>query len=384
MARVTQKEIPSLPEGVHRIESGLYLRVRGKYRSFFAKFQINGKRREYAIGPAGEFSLAAAKRVLAKVKGQLAEGIDPWEKRKAEKAPRPKTFADYAELAITAIESARRWKNAKHAAQWRSTVRTYANPVFGKKPVGEVTRDDVLAVLSEIWETKTDTASRLRGRLETIFDQAIFEGVHPGPNPAHWRGNLNRTLPPVRRIHTVKHQEAMTLEEAREVVRYVSGSRFVSHQALLFGMLTASRVNEFTGAKWEEVDLVKAVWSCPRRKDGKPFPHRVPLSSQALELLNGLERKNEYIFPGPSGAPLCIDTCRVTLRRIIKRPVTMHGCRSTFRDWCEETGVPWVLAEKSLMHTTGSEVERAYQRSDLLEQRRPVMQAWTDALFKPE
>lgn len=345
---------------------------------------VNGKRRDYAIGSAADVPLAVAKARLVKLRADILEGQDPWaikEARKREAAEVSLTFGVYSKTAIDAIANARRWRSDKHRAQWYSTIETYAGAAFGDRPLRDITRDDVLRVLEPIWETKSETASRVRGRLEAIFDQAIYDGLHPGPNPAAWRGQLDRCLPPPTKVRSVRHREAMTMDEAREAVEYLQGSPYVSHQAILFGLLTAARVNEFLYADWSEIDLDRAVWSCPRRKDGKPYPHRVPLSRQALALLESLPSRSGPLFPAPHAEHLSIDTCRVILQRIVKRKVTMHGCRSTFRDWAEEAGIDWRLAERSLMHTVGGEVERAYQRSDMIEQRRPVMQQWADAIL---
>lgn len=383
--RVGARDVQTLPDGTHAIEPGLYLRVRGKYRNFFARLTVAGRRRDYAIGSAADVPLAVAKARLVKLRADILEGRDPWSikaSRKREAAETVLTFGVYSKTAIDAIANARRWRSAKHQAQWYSTIQAYADPVLGDMPIRDITRDDVLRVLEPIWETKSETASRLRGRLEAIFDQAIYDGLHPGPNPAAWRGQLDRSLPPSSKVQRVRHREAMTMDEAREAVEYLQGSTYVSHQAILFGILTAGRVNEFLYADWSEIDLERAVWSCPRRKDGKTFPHRVPLSRQALAILESLPNRSGPLFPAPRAEFLSIDTCRVILQRIVKRKVTMHGCRSTFRDWAEEAGIDWRLAERSLMHTVGGEVERAYQRSDMLEQRRPVMQAWADALFE--
>lgn len=371
-----QSEVFKLTDGVYKVESGLYLRVRGSSRSFFARLQRDGKRKDYTIGPAKNYTIAMAKIAMAKIRTQIVEGVDPV-KKAPDKEP---TFAEFAEATMDTIEGIRNWRGAWSANEWRYSVRHHALPVFGGKPLSKVTRDDVLAALKPLWETKVPTGSRLRGRLETIFDQAIFEGKHPGPNPALWRGNLDRYLPSPERIRTVKHHEAPTLEEAGQVVQLMMQSRYVTHRAIAFCILTAARANEVVAARWDEFDVEKAVWSCPRRKDGKPYPHRVPLSKQALTALDGLPRENEFVFQNAEGKHICRDILRKILSKRVKRHVTMHGCRSTFRDWAAENGISWALAEKSLMHSTGNAVERAYQRSDLLEQRRPVMQEWADAL----
>lgn len=259
---------------------------------------------------------------------------------------------------------------------------TYALPVLGRLDVAEIGRDAVLAVLRPIWQTKTETASRLRSRIECILDYCIRRGYRTKENPARWRGGLEFDLPSQGKIQTVKHHEAVTVTEVKALIPRLMTSK--SGKAILFGILTASRVQEFTAAEWSEIDFKKKVWSVPpeRRKDGKPYPHRVPLASQTLELLKSIPKNEDgCLFEGMHSKHISFETPRIMLRKMLGRPVTMHGCHSTFRDWCAETLQNPILAEKSLMHATGNKVSQTYQRSDLLEQRRPLMQAWADALF---
>lgn len=292
------------------------------------------------------------------------------------------TFEDYAEKAIEKIANVRLWKNAKHKAQWFATVRAYAFPVLGKKKLSEIKRADVLAVLQPIWSTKTETASRVRGRLENIFSYAVADGLMDF-NPALWRGNLDRDLPPASKIQPVKHQESMPLEELQEKLNCLYPANTRTKQAILFTILTASRVGESVPARWDEIDWENRIWSVPpeRRKDQKPYPHRVPLSDQAIELLKSIEKKGDEIFCVSADNLGSRYTLTLLLKRLTGTTATMHGFRSTFRDWAAENGVPDIVAEKCLMHTTGNAVVQAYQRSDLLEQRREVMQQWADAVF---
>ena len=382
--KITQRDINQLPEGIHKIDTGLYLRVRGNYRNFFFKAQVNGVRREISIGSASELSLSVAKAKTLKIKSQIANGEIEFEKiAKKKVVQKEKTFAEVAKEAIEAIKNARRWKNEKHAHQWVQTVNDYAVTVIGKMPISQITRDDILDVLVPIWESKTETAVRLLGRLERIFDYATFKGWYMMPNPARWKGNLEMVLPPASKIRQHVHHEAMTIEEARSIaVRYMD-SNFLSHKAILFGLMTATRVSEFINSRWDEFDFENKVWFVPpeRRKDGKKYPHRVPLSRQAMLLIESIERNGDLVFVNAKGERLNAETPRLTLIRTLKRKVTMHGCRSTFRDWCAENGKDPIVAEKSLMHATGNEVEQAYQRSDLLEQRRVLMQEWADFLL---
>lgn len=390
--KVTAKNINSLPEGMHRVDRGLYVRQReGKRPTFYFVYTILGKRKELSIGPVSGITITQARAKAAEYHHLLETGVDPQAAKKemlrsmrdagsVDKAAY--TFADLLREALPTIEKAKRWRNAKHRAQWQSTLETYALPVLGPKPVEDVTRDDVLAVLGPIWDSKSETASRLRGRLEAVFSYAIATGKRVAANPATWRGNLDLFLPPPSRVQKVEHHEALSLDETRALLEDWNPPKSISASAIVFGILTASRVGEFVKARWDEIDFDARVWSVPpeRRKDQKPYPHRVPLSDQAVYILSQIERKGECVFARSAGSHISLETPRVVLQKKVGHG-TMHGFRSTFRDWAAENGIDQVLAEKSLMHATGNEVEQAYQRSDLLEQRRTVMQAWADTIM---
>lgn len=382
--KVSARDIPKLTDGWHRIEQNFYLRVRneGKVRQYI--FRADG--REKAIGPCAKLSFSEAKAKMLDMRSRLVAGEDvfaPNPKKERAKKARPITFAEFAPKAIDAIEKAKRWRNAKQAAQWRSTVEQYAVPIIGEKPIENLTRTDILAVLTPIWETKTETAKRLRGRLHKIIDYATFLGLYDKPNPARWDGNLEMVLAPPSKVRAVKHHEALTADEARRIAKNLREGEWLSYAAVLFGMLTACRAEEFVNARWSEIDLNKGTFTIPveRIKIKRKEPFVVPLSTHAVDLLMGLNRMSDFVFTKTGERPYCIDTPRKTLRIQARRPVTMHGCRSTFRDWCAENGKDRILAEKCLMHTTGTEVEEAYQRSDLLEQRRVLMQEWADFLL---
>lgn len=386
MAKVTAKNIFTLPEGRHSVAPNLNLRVRDGKRTYVLRYCIGGKRKDKHLGSADDLSLTEAKRLADKLRSELAEGKLPQTARdklaeKLKEADAP-TFEKYALEAIEKIASVRVWKNAKHKAQWFATVRAYAFPVLGKKKLSEIKKADVLEVLRPIWSTKTETASRVRGRLENIFSYAITDGLMEF-NPAIWRGNLDRDLPPPSKIQIVEHHEAMPLDVLQEKISCFYPADTRTRQVILFTILTASRVGESVPARWDEIDWENRIWSVPpeRRKDQKPYPHRVPLSDQAMELLNSIERKGEEIFCLKADDLGSRYSLAHLLQRITKTTATMHGFRSTFRDWAAENGVPDTVAEKCLMHVTGNAVVQAYQRSDLLEQRREVMQAWADAVF---
>ena len=375
--RVTQKNLFSIPEGKYSLGDNLLLRVRGSSRIFFIRFHKNGKNHEVSLGSANYLTINDARIKIHEMKTRLFNGenilVDNQKKEMV-------LFSEVYEEAIEGIQRAKKIGNKKNAAQWFSTVKTYALPVLGKLNLEDITRDDIFKVLSPIWETKTETASRLRGRLENIFDYFTVKGMYSHENPARWKAGLSLLLPPSSKIEDIKHHEAMTMEEARKVAKHFIKSENITDKAILFGMLTASRANEFQLAEWSEIDFETRTWSHMRRKDKKSFPHRVPLSDQAVELLKSIKPSGKYVFTNDLGNYLDLDSFRRRLQKMVNRKVTMHGCRSTFSMWCAENGADEVLREKSLMHKTENEVAQAYQRSDLLEQRRPLMQAWADAL----
>lgn len=386
MAKVTAKNIFTLPEGRHSVAPNLNLRVRDGKRTYVLRYCIGGKRKDKHLGSADDLSLTEAKRLADKLRSELAEGKLPQTARdklaeKLKEADAP-TFEKYALEAIEKIASVRVWKNAKHKAQWFATVRAYAFPVLGKKKLSEIKKADVLEVLRPIWSSKTETASRVRGRLENIFSYAVTDGLMEF-NPAIWRGNLDGDLPPPSKIQIVEHHEAMPLEVLQEKISCFYPADTRTRQVILFTILTASRVGESVPARWDEIDWENRIWSVPpeRRKDQKPYPHRVPLSDQAIELLNSVEKKGEEIFCFNADNLGSRYSLAHLLQQMTNTTATMHGFRSTFRDWAAENGVPDTIAEKCLMHVTGNAVVQAYQRSDLLEQRREVMQAWADAVF---
>lgn len=382
MKKLTQTDVRKLPDGSHNFGDGLMLRVGGNCRSWFLRVQIDGKRYQRGLGSALAITLGQARVEAAKMKAEMLAGNVKSRRQIAAEKRNEKTiptFEDIWEAAIDARQNVQRWKNSKHADQWRNTIRNYALPVLGKLDVSGITRHDILRVLVPIWDTKTETANRLRGRLETIFDYCIREGFREKENPARWKGQLEFDLPSRQKVAKVKHFEAPTVEELQAVAPHFLKTN--SGRCILFGVLTACRAHEFVAAQWSEIDFDAGIFSVPpeRRKDSKPFPHRVPLSKQAVKILKLIEKDGTFIFKGMNGKPhLSIQTPRLILIKNIKRNVTMHGCRSTFRDWCAEQGVDQVIAEKCLMHNSESKVVQAYQRSDLLEQRRPVMQKWAD------
>lgn len=387
MAKVTAKNIFSLGDGNHSVAPNLMLRVRGNARSFVLRYSVDGKRKDKNLGSASKITITDAKKLAEKIRAGLLKGAAPVTPKEqiveeVEKETVP-TFEEYAIKTIDKIASVRMWKNKKHGMQWYATVKTYAVPVIGRKRLSDITRGDVLDVLNPIWWEKNETASRLRGRLETIFSYAVSDGLM-NFNPALWRGNLDRELPPPGKVKKAGHHEAMPLAELQEKIDCFLPASNRTRQVILFTILTASRVGESVPARWDEIDWQNKIWSVPpeRRKDGKPYPHRVPLSRQVIALLKSIEKKGEEIFCFGADDLGSRYSLAVLLKRMTGTKATMHGFRSTFRDWAAENGVADIVAEKCLMHVVGNAVAQAYQRSDLLEQRREVMQAWADAVFE--
>lgn len=389
-------DLDTLPPGTHRVAPNLFLSVRNETsKSWLFRARWNGSTVRIGLGSYFRVPLAAVKAKAAKLQTEVAEGRDPRllfaaDKPTAEQpAKKIPTFAEVAAMAIEEKASVARWKNAKHTWQWTASVEKYAIPVLGKLPIDQITQKDVLKALRPIWETKTETASRVRGRLETIFNYAIREGLRTAANPAVWKGNLEFKLPARSKVQPVEHLEAPTLPELKRFTAHALASPKIGNLATLFGILTATRANEFCRAEWSQIDLNEKVWAIPAayRKDGKHYSHRVPLSDLAVRVLElaracaeHAERDSDAVFFGLRNPHVNLQTPRVLLMKFLGRHLTMHGCRSTFRDWAAETGQNFDATELCLMHEIGNKVTRAYYRTDLLEPRREIMQAWADAL----
>ena len=365
--------------------AGLYLCVSSTgARSWIARVNVDGKRREMGLGGFPDVSLAVAREKARTARSDNAMGIDPVAQRKEARSARQalratqKTFAECAKSYIAAHEDA--WRNAKHRAQWPATFQTYVYPTMGTVLVGDVTQAHVMAVLLPIWKTKTQTATRLRGRIEQVLAWATAAGFRQGENCARWNGLLDQLLPAPGKVAKVRHHRALPVDAMPAFIKALRLHEGISPKALEFVVLTAARSGEARGATWAEIDLDAGVWTVPgeRMKAGKE--HRVPLSAQALKLLQDLPRIEgaDLVFPAPRGGQLS-DMALTALTRRMELDAVPHGFRSTFRDWVfERTEFPRDLAEAALAHTLESKVEAAYRRGDALKRRGAMMQAWAD------
>jgi len=317
-------------------------------------------------------------------------GSDPLQEREriaAERraeAARAITFKQSAELYIEAHRAG--WKNAKHAAQWGSTLATYAYPTIGALPVAAVDVALVHKVLEPIWTKKPETASRLRGRIESILDWATTRGYRTGENPARWRGHLENLFPARSKVRQVQHHAALPYPELPAFMAKLEQQPGEGARALRFAIFTATRTAEVIGAKWPEIDLKARVWTIPAERMKAKREHRVPLSAPAVALLEEIGRGEGFVFPGASkGKPLSNMAMLATLRRMGRADLTAHGFRSSFRDWAaEQTGFPSEVAEAALAHVVGDKVEAAYRRGDLFEKRKTMMEAWARYCTTPE
>jgi integrase len=371
--------------GMYPDGDGLYLRVSDSgAKSWIWRYQHAGKRHDMGIGPLSLVGLAEAREIVTEYRRKRRSGIDPLAEREAERArarleaAKVMTFRACAEAYVDGQRSA--WKNEKHAAQWTATLATYAYPVFGDLPVQAIDTGLVLKALEPIWATKTETASRLRGRIESVLDWARVRQYREGENPARWKGHLAEILPERSKIQKVEHHAALPYAEVAGFIAELRETEAISARAFEFLILTATRTGETIGARWSEIDLEKGLWTIPagRIKAGKE--HRVPLSGAALEIVKEMQAMatSEFVFPGiRPKKPLSNMALLQLLKRMERPDLTAHGFRSTFRDWAAEaTHYPREVAEIALAHTIGDKVEAAYRRGDLMEKRRALMEDW--------
>jgi integrase len=381
--------------GMHHDGRGLYLQITPGGASWVLRYMLNGKAREMGLGPLADFGLQDARAKALDARRLRYAGIDPIEHRRAERAARALseakgiTFKECSESYIASHRAG--WRNEKHRYQWRATLATYAEPVIGKLPVQAIDTALVLKVLEPIWTTKPETASRLRGRIENILDWAKVRGYRDGENPACWRGHLDHLLPARSKVAAVEHHAALPYAELPAFLIELRAQEGTAASALEFAILAAARTGEVIGARWNEIDLRDKTWTVPAPRMKAHREHRVSLSAWGLAIVNGIDRPSEgepspFVFPGGKASkPLSNMALLMLLRRMGRDDLTAHGFRSTFRTWAaERTNFPREVIEAALAHTIGSKVEAAYQRGDLFEKRRRLMEAWAQfCLSKP-
>lgn len=380
--------------------TGLYLQITPKGgRSWVLRIKVGALRRDIGLGGFPTVTLSQARDKAREARAKIEQGIDPVEERKATKAAlvaaqrRGLTFADAVDKALAAKLDA--FKNAKHRQQWENTLATYATPDLGKMLVQDITTQDVLRVLQPIWMDKTETANRVRGRIEAVLSWATVAGHRTGDNPARWAGNLKELLPAPSKVAKEGNHPALTLDDAPRWFAALQAREGFGARALELAALTATRSQEVRGAVWDEIDLDNALWIIPAQRMKMDKEHRVPLSARAIELLKALPKLegNPLVFPAARGAQLSDMTLSATMKRmhesdiseggagyldrVSKRPAVPHGLRSTFRDWVAEmTTFPGDMAEVALAHKISNAVEASYRRGDMIEKRRRMMGDW--------
>lgn len=363
--------------------AGLHLRIQPSgSKSWILRAMVGAKRRDIGLGGYPEILLSSARDKAREAKEQIRQGIDPIEERRS---ARERLIASQTN-AVTFAEAARRFlggkrhefSNSKHAAQWESTLSTYTFPVMGNLPVNDIELSHILRILEPDWLTRTETMSRLRGRIESVLAWAIVHGYRQGANVAVWKGNLDAVLPKPGKVKSIKHHAALPWKDIPAFMPELRKREGIAAKALEFLILTATRSGEVRGAVWDEIDLKEEVWIIPPERMKANREHRIPLSEAALELLTQLPRMVgiPYVFPAPRGGILSDMAMSKVMKRMQVNAVP-HGFRSTFRDWASEnTAYPNNVCEQALAHTIPSAVEAAYRRGDLFEKRITLMADW--------
>ena len=392
----TDRQVAALVKpGRYRVARGLYLIVLSPTsRSWALRYMVDGKSREMGLGGYPTVALAEAREKALTAQNQLVNGLDPIAERDKERAAkklddaRSVTFEKAAERYIARHEGG--WSNPKHIQQWRNTIRDYATPIIGAMAVQDIATAHIIRVLDPIWAKKTETATRLRQRIEAILDWAAVMGYRQGENPARWKGHLQNALPKPSKVKKAGHHAALAVDDLPAFWQRLAAHNAVTAHCLRFVILTACRTGEALGATWAEVDMDKKIWTVPGERMKNRKPHRVPLSDEAIKVLGEaatLKRPDDYIFPGLKlGKPLSNMAMLQQLRRMgfALGEVTMHGFRSTFRDWAaERTAFAREVAEMALAHTIEDRTEAAYRRGDLFEKRAKLMDAWAEFATTP-
>jgi integrase len=369
--------------------NGLHLRIVGEAKSWILRVTINGKRCDVGLGSYPAVTLSTARKLANQHHDLIAQGIDPLAERRAKveaaqaEKLKAKTFRECAEAYIAAHQS--EWKNAKHAGQWTATLETYAYPVFGSKAVAKIDTNLVLEVIEPLWTTKTETASRLRGRIEKVLGWATFRGFRQGENPARWKDHLDHHLPLRSDVRKVKHHASLSYGEIGAFMAELRTRDGTSARALEFAILCASRSGEVRGAIWDEIDFDRRLWTIPADRMKAEKEHVVPLSDVAMAVLRAQRALPPveghdgpaYVFAAPRGGALSDMSLTAVLKRMGRAGLTQHGFRSTFREWAGEVSKhPREVVEHALAHQLADKAEAAYQRGSLLPKRIALMNDW--------
>jgi len=377
---LTAREVNTLPVGFHKDGGNLYLKVRDTgSRAWVFRYKLAGKAIEIGLSSVANRSLVQARELAGRMRTALTNGIDPATLVRVKRDTTAMTFADYAAELIEAKRPS--WRNAKHAAQWTATLETYAYPSIGGKLPADVSLADVKAILLPMWATKTETATRLRQRIEAVIDfAAVHEGAHGRYNPARWKANLDMVLPAASKVTKRVHHAAADYAVVPGILSALRDKDFLSAYCLRFTILTAARSGEARGALWNEIDFAAKTWTIPAARMKAGVLQRVPLCDEAVQVLTKMREwrmgDSERVFMGERGGLLSDVAINKTLHSIAP-DVTVHGFRSSFRMWgAETTACPSAVLEAALAHVNPNEVEASYQRSDLFERRRELMQAW--------
>jgi integrase len=389
--RLTAKQVAKVTEpGLYADGGNLHLQVsagsQGKVnKSWIFRYAIAGRERHMGLGGVDIITLDKARELALTYRRQLHDGIDPLEARRAQQATQAvtKAKAQTFDEAVTAYVAAHAagWRDAGHHADWLSSIKRYVSPVMGKVEVTTIDTDLVLRCLRPIWQEKTETAMRVRTRIEAVLNFAIDDGR---PNPARWKGHLEHKLDKrLRKVKGVKHMAALPYAEMPAFWGALQAHDRISYKALRFLILTAARTNEVLGAKWDEIDLNDKIWVIPKERMKAHRDHRVALSGVAMELLQQLPRSSEYLFPGERAVTVS-DKLLLLHVKAMGYTYTVHGFRSTFRTWAaEQTSFPPHVIEEALAHKVGTATERAYQRGDMFEKRAQLMNQWATYLSTP-
>jgi integrase len=380
MKALTARNVQAAKVGWHKdLTPGLYLQTTEGGRSWVYRYRINNRERYMGLGPVSAVTLAEAREKATNARKLQIEGIDPLEDRRRRRnearleAAKEMTFGACVEAYLATHEIA--WKNEKHSAQWRMTLTKYCKSI-SDIPVAHIDTDLVLRVLTPLWKTRTETAKRLRGRVERILSWAKGRGLRDGENPARWAGHLDEMLAAPSKVTKVRHHPALPWQEIGDFMSELRGRDSLSARALEFTILTAARTSETIGAEWSEIDLPNKLWIVPSSRMKSQRPHRVPLSDRVLAILETLPRHGKHIFPLSNMAML-------ELLRGMRPGLTVHGFRATFKTWATEaSNYPREVIEAALAHVIGDKTEAAYSRGDLFVKRTKLMASWASFATK--